>query len=91
MLASRRNGTLYAGVTNDLIRRVWEHREGIGSKFTSRYGVHSLVWFEAHDDVRAAIQREKSIKRWLRAWKLALIKAANPDWRDLYGEIAGGG
>ena len=83
MLASKRNGTLYVGVTNGLARRVCEHREGIGSKFTARYGVHLLVWFEIHSGVNQAIAREKQIKGWNRAWKLRLIERANPQWRDL--------
>jgi putative endonuclease len=88
MLASRRRGTLYIGVTNDLVRRVWEHRSGAVPGFTRRYGVERLVWFEVFDDITAAIQREKTMKHWLRAWKMALIDRANPAWRDLYDEIA---
>jgi putative endonuclease len=88
ILASRRNGTLYIGVTNDLVRRVYEHREGAADGFTKKYRVHSLVYFESTDDVRAAIQREKTMKHWSRAWKIALIEKANPDWIDLYDEIA---
>ena len=89
MLASRRHGTLYTGVTNDLVRRVYEHRCGAVPGFTRRYRVERLVWFEPHDDITAAIQREKSLKRWLRAWKTGLIEQANPTWRDLYDDIAG--
>jgi putative endonuclease len=88
MLASRPRGTLYIGVTGDLTRRVWEHRSGAVPGFTRRYGVARLVWFEAMDDVRTAIQREKTLKHWLRAWKIALIERENPTWRDLYEEIA---
>jgi putative endonuclease len=88
ILASRRNGTLYVGVTNDLVRRVWEHRQGIGG-FTTKYGVTRLVYFEDTPNVTAAIQREKNLKRWSRAWKIALIERANPEWGDLYHEIAG--
>jgi putative endonuclease len=84
ILASRARGTLYIGVTNDLLGRIGRHREGIGSKFTSRYGVHQLVWFEAFDDIEEAIQREKSLKRYLRAWKINLIEETNPHWTDLY-------
>ena len=84
ILASRRNGTLYTGVTTDLLRRVHEHREGATPGFTQRYGVKTLVWYEAHGDVVEAIAREKTIKRWRRAWKLALIEAMNPDWLDLW-------
>jgi putative endonuclease len=88
MLASRPRGTLYIGVTGDLVRRVFEHRCGAVPGFTRRYGVTRLVWFEVIDDVRAAIQREKTLKHWLRAWKIALIERANPTWRDLYDAIA---
>ena len=84
ILASRRNGTLYTGVTNDLVRRVSEHRQDIMPGFTTKYGVKSLVWYETHNDVDAAITREKRIKRWRREWKLALIEAENPQWLDLY-------
>jgi putative endonuclease len=84
LLASRPNGTLYCGVTNDLVRRTWEHREGLAEvSFTRRYGVHHLVWFEEHSDIREAILREKRIKKWNRAWKVRLIEAANPGWHDL--------
>ncbi len=82
LLASGRNGTLYAGVTSDLVQRVYQHREG-AMGFTARYGVKRLVWFEPHGTMEQAILREKRIKKWNRAWKLALIEAANPDWRDL--------
>ncbi len=88
MLASRPRGTLYIGVTGDLTRRVFEHRSGTVSGFTSRYGVHRLVWFEVFDNVAGAIQREKTLKHWLRAWKIALIERTNPTWLDLYEEIA---
>jgi putative endonuclease len=88
MLASRPHGTLYVGVTGDLVRRLFEHRCGAVPGFTRHYGVRRLVWFETFDDVRAAIQREKTLKHWLRAWKIALIERANPSWRDLYDEIA---
>jgi putative endonuclease len=88
MLASRPRGTLYIGVTGDLVRRVFEHRCGAEPGFTRRYGVTRLVWFEVIDDVRAAIQRERTLKHWLRAWKIALIERANPTWRDLYDAIA---
>jgi putative endonuclease len=84
LLANRPNGTLYCGVTNDLVRRTREHREGHAEvSFTRRYGVHHLVWFEEHSDIRAAILREKRIKKWNRAWKVRLIEAANPGWHDL--------
>lgn len=84
LLASRRNGTLYCGVTNNLIKRIWEHRNGSASDFTAKYGVTQLVWFEEFGDVTAAIHRETQIKWWKRAWKIKLIEDFNPDWRDLY-------
>ena len=87
LMASRRNGTLYTGVTTHLLRRVWEHREGVLEGFTKTYNVKRLVWFEQHASILEAIAREKSIKRWRRAWKLALIERDNPLWRDLYDEI----
>jgi putative endonuclease len=89
ILASTQNGTLYVGVTSDLIRRVAEHREGAIPGFTERYGVKRLVWFEGHDSIEAAIRREKRLKKWPRAWKVALIEEANPQWRDLWAEITG--
>ena len=88
MLATRRGGVLYVGVTRDLFRRVQQHRDGHFSQFTRKYGIKTLVWFEVHSDIRAAIAREKTIKRWRRAWKIALIEAANPTWRDLVTDIA---
>jgi putative endonuclease len=87
LLASRRNGTLYCGVTNDLLRRVSEHREGRAESFARRYGVTRLVWFETHSEIAEAILREKRIKGWNRAWKLALIGAGNPEWRDRAEEL----
>lgn len=87
ILASKRNGTLYIGVTNNLGRRVYEHRTKAAEGFTSRYSVGMLVWYEEYDDVQEAIAREKSLKRWERAWKLKLIEDFNPDWRDLYEEL----
>jgi putative endonuclease len=89
ILASRRNGTLYIGVTSDLIRRVAEHRSGRAPGFTAEHGVRRLVHIEAFDDPASAIRREKALKRWLRAWKLALIEAGNPTWRDLYEDLLG--
>lgn len=83
MLASQRNGTLYVGVTNGLARRVEEHRSGAVPGFTAKHGLKRLVWYEAHDDVLAAIEREKVLKKWRRAWKIALIEQANPEWNDL--------
>ena len=87
LLASKRNGTLYVGVTSDLVQRVWQHKNDQVEGFTKRYGVHTLVWYEAHESMESAIGREKAIKGWRRAWKLALIEKDNPSWRDLYGEI----
>jgi putative endonuclease len=89
ILASRRNGTLYIGVTSDMARRLSEHRAGTAGSFTKRYAVTLLVYCETHDDIRTAIQREKSLKKWPRAWKLKLIEDANPDWRDLSGDLDG--
>jgi len=83
ILASRRNGTLYIGVTNDLERRVYEHKHNLIDGFTSTYGVHMLVYCEHATDVRAAIAREKQLKKWNRAWKIDLIESANPEWNDL--------
>ena len=87
ILASQRNGTLYIGVTRDLVRRVWEHRESVSSGFTDRYSVKSLVHFEQYDDPATAIQREKNLKKWKRSWKIDLIERGNPDWRDLWEYI----
>lgn len=87
ILASRRNGTLYTGVTSNLVQRVWQHKNNLTEGFTKKYGVHVLVWFEVHVTMQSAIEREKAIKEWHRAWKLALIESANPQWRDLYDDI----
>ena len=87
ILANKRNGTLYTGVTSDIGRRVWEHRESEVDSFTRRYGTKMLVCVEAHDDVEQAILREQKIKRWRREWKLALIEKHNPDWRDLFDDL----
>ena len=87
ILASRPKGTLYIGVTNHLERRVYEHREGYYPGFTRRYGIRQLVHYETYDDIRMAQQRERSLKRWLRAWKIALIEQHNPTWRDLYEDL----
>jgi putative endonuclease len=84
ILTNRPNGTLYIGVTNNLIQRVWQHREGVVPGFTKRYGLKRLVYFEAYDDISVAIQREKNLKHWPRTWKVRLILASNPEWRDLY-------
>ena len=87
LLASRRRGTLYLGVTNDLVRRVYQHKEGLVEGFTRRYGVKTLVWFESTGSVEAAIQREKQLKNWKRDWKIALIEQGNPSWHDLYQDL----
>ena len=87
ILASDRNGTLYIGVTSDLVRRIWEHKNGSTEGFTKKYSVHTLVWYEQHETMESAISREKAIKKWERAWKLELIEKSNPQWEDLYPEI----
>lgn len=87
MLASRKGGTIYIGVTNDLGRRIPEHAAGTGSRFTSKYGVRRLVCYEEHFDIRDAIQREKSLKRWPRQWKIDLIERDNPEWAELFRGI----
>lgn len=84
ILASRRNGTSYVGVTNNLIRRVWEHKQNLTDGFTKKYTVHTLVYYELYSDILHAIAREKEIKKWKRRWKLQLIEKNNPDWKDLY-------
>ncbi len=86
MLASKRHGTFYVGVTSDLAGRVWEHKNDLLPGFTRRYGVKSLVWYAIYDDIQFAIDEEKRIKKWPRAWKIKLIEKDNPDWRDLYDE-----
>jgi len=87
ILASKRNGTLYTGVTSDLPSRVQQHKQGTYSGFTKQYHVTMLVWFEQHDTMETAITQEKRIKRWLRKWKLELIEKDNPEWRDLYEDL----
>jgi putative endonuclease len=87
IMTNKPNGTLYIGVTSDLSRRAWEHREGVVEGFTKRYSLKRLVFAERHNDIRDAIQREKSLKRWPRLWKLRLINAANPSWADLYENL----
>jgi putative endonuclease len=89
ILASKRNGTLYIGVTSDIIRRAWEHRTGQIVGFTKHYGIHRLVFAEFHESMADAIAREKRMKKWRRAWKLGLIERDNPGWRDLYDEFVG--
>ncbi len=88
MLASTRRGTLYVGVTNDIARRIYEHKTESLDGFTKRYGVKHLVWYEATPDIEAAIDHEKRIKRWRREWKFDLVEKDNPEWRDLYDDIA---
>ena len=88
ILASRIGGTLYIGVTNDLVRRVYEHKMGLADGFTKKYGIHRLVYFEQYSDIEAAILREKRLKKWNRAWKIQLIEELNPNWDDLYPQIA---
>ena len=87
IMTNRRNGTLYVGVTSDLPGRVYQHREGLLAGFTKRYGLKMLVYYEQHDDIRSAIQREKNIKGWPRAWKVRLIHEMNPEWKDLYDTL----
>jgi putative endonuclease len=84
ILASRRNGTLYLGVTSDLIKRVWEHKNDLVDGFSKLYSVHDLVWYEVHETMMSAITREKTIKAWKRSWKIKLIEKENPGWIDLY-------
>ena len=88
ILASRKHGALYIGVTNDLVRRAYQHKTHAAREFTSRYGIHLLVWFECYDDVLNAIAREKELKKWRREWKINLIESSNPEWVDLYAGIA---
>ena len=87
LLASRKRGTLYVGVTSNLIQRIWQHRNDVVESFTSKYRIHTLVWYELHETMESAILREKAIKEWLRAWKVEMIEKSNPGWRDLYPDI----
>jgi putative endonuclease len=87
ILASKKNGTLYIGVTSDLAKRIWEHKNDLVEGFTKRYTVHNLVWYEMHDNMDAAIEREKNMKEWQRDWKIRLIEENNPNWNDLYNSI----
>ena len=87
IMTNRPNGTLYIGVTNDIVRRAYEHRTHTGGRFTCRYGLVRLVYFEWHDEIVTAIQRETNMKGWPRAWKARLISRTNPDWRDLYDDL----
>ena len=91
ILASQRNGTLYVGVTSNLLKRTWEHRNGVVSGFTQRYRIHQLVYFEQAADMLSAISREKQLKRWKRQWKINLIEQSNPAWDDLYTRLAAPG
>ena len=83
ILASKRNGTLYIGVTSDLVKRIWEHKNDMVEGFTKRYDVHQLVWYELHENMESAIEREKRLKEWKRKWKLELVESTNPNWPDL--------
>jgi putative endonuclease len=87
MLASKRNGTLYVGVTSDLVKRVWEHKNDVVEGFTKKYRVHALVWYEIHESMESAIVREKAVKEWKRAWKIRRIEETNPEWMDVYDSI----
>ncbi len=87
LLANKRNGTLYVGVTSDLIKRIWEHKNHVVEGFTKKYGVDRLVWYEMHETMESAIQREKAVKEWQRAWKVRIIEQNNPNWDDLYGTL----
>ena len=87
ILASKRSGTLYIGVTSDLIKRVWEHKNGFVSGFTEKYNVYNLVYYELHENMESAILREKQMKKWNRSWKIRLIEEKNPEWNDLYNNI----
>ena len=87
MMASQRNGTLYIGVTSNLIKRIWEHKTNVVEGFTKKYDIHTLVWYEIHETIGSAIQKEKTLKKWRRKWKIALIESFNPDWQDLYEAI----
>ena len=88
MMTNRRDGLLYTGVTSNLLKKAFEHREGLADGFTKRYGLKLLVYYEPFDDIREAIRREKAIKHWPRAWKVRLLNALNPEWDDLYSGVA---
>jgi putative endonuclease len=87
MMTNKKDGTLYIGVSNDLVRRVYEHKNGLVDGFTKKYRLHNLVYYESHNDPTGAILREKQMKKWYRHWKIELIEKMNPEWKDLYGEI----
>jgi putative endonuclease len=86
-MSNKRNGTLYTGVTSDLIKRIWEHKNNFVEGFTKKYGIHLLVYFEQHEDMDSAITREKQIKKWNRSWKIRIIEKQNPQWQDLYENL----
>ena len=86
-MASQKNGTLYVGVTSDLVKRIWQHKSDLVEGFTKEHQIHTLVWYEAHETMESAIVREKNIKAWKRLWKLELIETSNLDWNDLYDQI----
>jgi len=86
MMASKKNGTIYIGMTNDLIKRIYAHKNDLVEGFTKKYGVHQLVYYEQTEEVKSAIQREKQLKKWNRSWKIELIEKMNPEWKDLYDE-----
>ena len=87
ILATKRNGTLYLGVTSDIVKRVWQHKNGLVEGFTNKYGIKRLVYYEIYEDAENAIKREKQLKKWRRAWKVELIEEKNSEWRDLYADI----
>lgn len=87
ILASKKNGTLYIGVTSDLVKRIWEHKQDLVEGFTRKYQIHKLVWFEHTTSIESAIQREKQLKKWNRAWKIRIINETNPSWKDLYKNL----
>ena len=89
ILASRKNGTLYIGITNDLLKRVYEHKNNLADGFTKKYSIHNLVYYEIHTDASSAITREKQLKKWNRQWKIELIEKTNSDWKDLYNNLSG--
>ena len=88
IITNKRNGTLYIGVTANLQRRIWEHKEGIAKGFSKKYGLKMLAWYEVYDDINEAIKRETQMKKWERRWKLRVIEEMNPDWQDLYNTLA---
>ena len=89
LLANKPDGVLYLGVTSDLVKRIWQHKNSFVDGFSKRYNTHRLVWYEQHEDMSSAILREKRVKKWAREWKVQLIEESNPEWRDLYGDIIG--